>query len=40
MNTCENTRFSSLLLQKKGGAPTVMLVTDEYIGRVTSLIWL
>ncbi len=30
MNTCENTRFSSLLLQKKGGAPTVMLVTDEY----------
>ncbi|MBJ9984355.1 YdcF family protein [Acinetobacter sp. S40] len=30
MNTCENTRFSSLLLQKKGGAPTVMLVTDIY----------
>ena len=30
MNTCENTRFSSLLLQKKGGAPTVILVTDEY----------
>ena len=30
MNTCENTRFSSLLLQKKGGAPTVMLVTDVY----------
>ncbi|MEB3752752.1 YdcF family protein [Acinetobacter sp. MD2(2019)] len=30
MNTCENTRFSSLLLQKKGGAPKVMLVTDEY----------
>ncbi|EKA69171.1 YdcF family protein [Acinetobacter baumannii] len=30
MNTCENTRFSSLLLQKKGGAPTVMLITDEY----------
>ncbi|MDC4573522.1 YdcF family protein [Acinetobacter baumannii] len=30
MNTCENTRFSSLLLQKKGGAPTVMLVTDKY----------
>ncbi|WP_111894324.1 YdcF family protein [Acinetobacter sp. MB5] len=30
MNTCENSRFSSLLLQKKGGAPKVMLVTDEY----------
>ncbi|AOA58009.1 YdcF family protein [Acinetobacter larvae] len=30
MNTCENTRFSSLLLQKKGGAPTVYLVTDRY----------
>ncbi|WP_288419407.1 YdcF family protein [uncultured Acinetobacter sp.] len=30
MNTCENSRFSSLLLQKKGGAPTVMLVTDVY----------
>ncbi|KAF1019562.1 YdcF family protein [Acinetobacter sp.] len=30
MNTCENTRFSSLLLQKKGGAPTVMLITDRY----------
>lgn len=30
LNTCENTRFSSLLLQKKGGAPTVMLVTDLY----------
>lgn len=30
MNTCENTRFSSLLLQKKGGAPKVMLITDEY----------
>jgi uncharacterized SAM-binding protein YcdF (DUF218 family) len=30
MNTCENTRFSSLLLQKKGGAPTVMLITDQY----------
>ena len=30
MNTCENTRFSSLLLQKKGGAPTVFLVTDRY----------
>lgn len=30
MNTCENTRFSSLLLQKKGGAPTVILVTDQY----------
>lgn len=30
MNTCENTRFSSLLLQKKGGAPKVILVTDEY----------
>lgn len=30
MNTCENTRFSSLLLQKKGGAPLVELVTDAY----------
>ncbi|MFT4022115.1 MAG: YdcF family protein [Acinetobacter sp.] len=30
MNTCENSRFSSLLLQKKGGAPKVMLITDEY----------
>lgn len=30
MNTCENSRFSSLLLQKKGGAPTVMLITDVY----------
>ncbi len=30
MNTCENSRFSSLLLQKKGGAPTVLLVTDIY----------
>lgn len=30
MNTCENTRFSSLLLQKQGGAPTVFLVTDAY----------
>lgn len=30
MNTCENTRFSSLLLQKKGGAPIVMLITDRY----------
>lgn len=30
LNTCENTRFSALLLQKKGGAPRVELVTDEY----------
>ncbi|MDQ8936699.1 YdcF family protein [Acinetobacter rudis] len=30
MNTCENTRFSSLLLQKQGGAPKVFLVTDRY----------
>lgn len=30
MNTCENTRFSSLLLQKKGGAPKVKLITDAY----------
>lgn len=30
MNTCENTRFTSLLLQKQGGAPTVYLVTDAY----------
>lgn len=30
MNTCENTRFSSLLLQKKGGAPSVILITDAY----------
>jgi uncharacterized SAM-binding protein YcdF (DUF218 family) len=30
MNTCENSRFSSLLLQKKGGAPKVILITDRY----------
>ncbi len=30
MNTCENTRFSALLLQKQGGAPTVFLITDAY----------
>ncbi len=30
MNTCENSRFTSLLLQKKGGAPTVILITDQY----------
>lgn len=30
MNTCENSRFSSLLLQKKGGAPSVILITDQY----------
>ena len=30
MNTCENSRFSSLLLQKKGGAPSVILITDRY----------
>lgn len=30
MNTCENTRFTSLLLQKKGGAPLVELITDAY----------
>ncbi len=30
MNTCENSRFSSLLLQKKGGAPRVILITDAY----------
>lgn len=30
MNTCENTRFSSLMLQKQGGAPTVYLITDAY----------
>lgn len=30
MNTCENSRFSSLLLQKKGGAPKIILITDEY----------
>ncbi|CAD9195470.1 YdcF family protein [Acinetobacter bohemicus] len=30
MNTCENSRFSSLLLQKKGGAPRVILITDRY----------
>jgi uncharacterized SAM-binding protein YcdF (DUF218 family) len=30
MNTCENTRFSALLLQKKGGAPKVILITDRY----------
>ena len=39
MNTCENTRFSSLLLQKKGGAPTVLLITDRYhMPRNTSVI--
>lgn len=30
MNTCENTRFSALLLQKQGGAPMIFLVTDAY----------
>lgn len=30
MNTCENTRFSALLLQTKGGASRVELVTDAY----------
>lgn len=30
MNTCENARFTSLLLQKQGGAPTVILITDAY----------
>ena len=30
MNTCENSRFSSLLLQKKGAAPRVILITDRY----------
>ena len=30
MNTCENSRFSSLLLQKKGGAPRIILITDRY----------
>lgn len=30
MNTCENSRFSALLLQKKGGAPRVLLITDAY----------
>lgn len=30
MNTCENSRFSALLLQKQGGAPRVFLVTDAY----------
>ncbi|MEY4516829.1 MAG: hypothetical protein RL180_1175 [Pseudomonadota bacterium] len=30
MNTCENARFSALLLQKQGGAPRVELVTDAY----------
>jgi len=30
MNTCENSHFSSLLLQKKGGAPRVILITDRY----------
>lgn len=30
MNTCENTRFTSLLLQKRGGAPLVELITDAY----------
>ncbi|MFB2579308.1 YdcF family protein [Acinetobacter sp. c2-A9] len=30
MNTCENTRFTALLLQKRGGAPSVYLITDAY----------
>jgi uncharacterized SAM-binding protein YcdF (DUF218 family) len=30
MNTCENARFSALLLQKLGGAPRVELVTDAW----------
>ncbi|WP_410209125.1 YdcF family protein [Aquirhabdus sp.] len=30
MNTCENARFSALMLQKLGGAPRVELVTDEW----------
>lgn len=30
MNTCENARFTSLLLQKHGGAAQVELVTDAY----------
>ena len=30
MNTCENSRFSPLLLQKKGGAPRVILITVRY----------
>jgi uncharacterized SAM-binding protein YcdF (DUF218 family) len=30
MNTCENARFSALLLQSLGGAPRVELVTDEW----------
>jgi uncharacterized SAM-binding protein YcdF (DUF218 family) len=30
MNTCENARFSALLLQRQGGAPRVELVTDAY----------
>lgn len=30
MNTCENARFSALLLQRLGGAPRVELVTDQW----------
>ncbi len=30
MNTCENARFSALMLQKLGGAPRVELVTDAW----------
>jgi len=30
MNTCENARFSALLLQALGGAPRVELVTDAW----------
>ena len=30
MNTCENARFSALLLQRLGGAPKVELVTDKW----------
>lgn len=29
-NTCENTRFTSLLLQELQGSPIVILLTDEY----------
>lgn len=30
LNTCENTRFTALLLQRKGGAPVIFLITDAY----------
>lgn len=30
LNTCENTRFTALLLQQQGGVPQIFLITDAY----------